>query len=706
MNLQFRAICPKGLEGLLQTELQSLGAEATRESPGSVYFDGPMTVAYRACLWSRLANRILYPLAAADVSTPKELYDMVMTVDWGMHFDVKKSFRVDFRGTSSQLNNEPFNAMKVKDAIVDQFREETGQRPNIDLKNPDIWLHTQLHKGKCHISIDLSGPSLHQRGYRIAQGAAPIKENLAAALLIRAGWPEMASDKALIDPLCGSGTLILEGLLMRADIAPGLFREHYGFNDWLPHDDALWQELLNEAQDRRKIGLAALENKFLGYEVDRKTVRAAQANVGRLGFEDYVTIKALSFEEAANELPSGLFISNPPYGERLGDYQSLIPLYESLGRWLKKQTGSTAAIICSEPELVRTTAIHAHKRYKFFNGKLPCQLYCFDLNEDNYIKPFKQPSENPKLQPLYNRIQKNRKKLKSWLKQQDVEVYRIYDHDLPEYAFSIDLYADEVVIYETKAPATVKEDIVKRHRHDMLLVLAEIFNKKPADMILKSRQRQKGSDQYGKRDNSRDFMTVAEQGLKFRVNLYDYLDTGLFADHRKIRDYIRKQSNSKSFLNLFCYTATASVYAAAGGAEKTVSVDLSNTYLNWAKENLKLNGFDQKQHEIIKADCLSWLKQCTERFDLVFLDPPSFSNSKSMDTTFDVQRDHSGLIYSTMSCVKPDGQLIFSTNRNKFKLDAELCEKYDIQDQGKATLSPDFRSHRAPHFCWFIKHKS
>ena len=685
-------------------ELQSLGAESTKESPGTVYFDGPLEVAYRACLWSRLANRILYPLASAEVHTPEELYTLVMGVDWGMHFAVNKRFRIDFRGTSRQLNNEPFNAMKVKDAIVDQFREETGQRPDVDLKNPDIWLHCQLHKGQCQISIDLSGPSLHQRGYRIAQGGAPIKENLAAALLMRAGWPDMADDQALTDPLCGSGTLLLEGLLMRADIAPGLWREKFGFSDWLGHDKALWESLHAEAETRRDTGLNSLTTKFTGYEVDRQTVRAAQANVGRLGFVEHITIKALPFQET-EEQPQGLFISNPPYGERLGDYQSLIPLYEDLGKWLKRQEGSTAAIICSEPELVRSTAIRAGKRYKFFNGKLPCQLYCFELEEANYIQPFKQPSENPKLQPLFNRIQKNIKKLKGWLKQHEIEVYRIYDHDLPEYAFAVDVYADEVLIYETRAPAKVKEEVVKRHRHDMLLVLAEIFNKKPADMILKSRQRQKGSEQYNKQKNRRDFMTVREQGLAFRVNLHDYLDTGLFADHRKIRDYIRKHAENKRFLNLFCYTASATVYALAGKASKTVSVDLSNTYLNWAAENIKLNGFNAKAQQLIKADCLTWIKGCKEQFDLVFLDPPSFSNSKSMDGTFDIVRDHVSLIRSTMSCVAPGGQLIFSTNRKQFKMDNKLQELFHVVPQGDKTLSPDFRSHRVPHQCWFISHK-
>ena len=703
MSYMFRAICPKGFESLLEDELASFGASSTKQGPGNVHFDGEWEVAYRACLWSRLANRILYPLAESKIDTADDLYELAMSVDWQMQFNVKQSFRIDFRGTSFNLKHEQFSARKVKDAIVDQFREELGARPNVELKNPDIWLHATLHNGVCQISIDLSGPSLHLRGYRTEQGIAPIKENLAAALLIRAGWPDADPEDALIDPLCGSGTILVEGAMMRANIAPGLYRDVYGFDYWLGHDEKLWARLLEEAKGLAEQGREQLKASFIGFEQDKRTLRAAQANLGKLALEEFIKIKSGGFQEQTAELPKGLIISNPPYGERLGDYQSLMPVYQQLGDWLKRHEGSRAALISSEPELVRSTGIHANKRYKFYNGKIPCQLYCFNLEADQFIRKQESCLDSARLQPLINRLKKNLNKIEPWAKQVDIEAYRIYDHDLPEYAFSVDRYADHVLLYESVAPKSIDESKVKRHRHDLLKVLAELLSVSPKNIILKQRQRQKGKKQYEKQDSRKQFMQVREQGLKFSVNLHDYLDTGLFLDHRKIRSRIRKLCRGKDFLNLFAYTGAATVYAVAGGAKSSLTVDMSNTYLEWAERNLNLNKMNSDKHLFKKADCLKWLQDCQQSFDVIFLDPPSFSNSKSMESSFDIQRDHQFLIRQAIKRLNTDGLLIFSTNRHGFKLDEKLSEHFDVHDLKTSTISRDFRVHRTPHHCWEIK---
>ena len=705
MSYTFRAICPKGLESLLQDELTQLGASSTKQSPGSVQFEGDMALAYKACLWSRLANRILYPISTEKVEDDKQLYQQVMAIDWGMHLDVKHSFRVDFRGTSKALNHEQYSARIVKDAIVDQFREDTGHRPDVDLKNPDIWLFAHLHKGQCQVSIDLSGPSLHRRGYRIDQGEAPIKENLAAALLIRAGWPSCEDDIALIDPLCGSGTLLIEGLLMRADIAPGLFREQFGFDNWLGHDERLWEQTVSDAKEREQAGRDKLTTQFIGFEVDKRTRRAAMANIGKLELEGHVSIQLSSFKDHMEQMPEALIISNPPYGERLGDFDSLMPVYKDLGKWLKHQLKSRAALITSEPELMQQTGIRAGKRYKFYNGKLACQLYCFDLIEENFINRDISPDKNPILEPLINRLNKNIKKVSTWAKKNDLQAYRIYDHDLPEYAFAVDKYLDYLLLYESAAPKHVPQNAIHKHRREFLSALSHVTGVHKNALIIKTREKKKGKNQYERHAKKRHLEKVREQGLRFNVNLYDYLDTGLFIDHRYIRARIRSMCDGKRFLNLFCYTGAVSVYAADGGAVKTTSVDLSNTYLNWAKDNMKLNGLERKQHEFIKADVTKWLKSSNAKYDVIFLDPPSFSNSKSMEHHFDILEDHPDLIKLTMSLLAPGGTLIFSTNRKGFKIAQSISDKFHVTDLGDKTISPDFRKHRPPHHCWDIRHK-
>jgi 23S rRNA (guanine2445-N2)-methyltransferase / 23S rRNA (guanine2069-N7)-methyltransferase len=702
----FRAICPKGLESLLQDEMARLGATSTRENPGSVTFTGDMKMAYIACLWSRLANRVLLPLGTADVSDAEQLYNLANSVDWAMHMDVKHRFKVDFRGTSKNLNHEQFNARTVKDAIADQFREEFGKRPDVDLKSPDIWIFAHLHKGKCTLYLDLSGPSLHRRGYRLDQGEAPIKENLAAALLIRAGWLTAEPETPLVDPLCGSGTLLLEGLLMRADIAPGLYREKYGFSDWLGHDEKLWQTCLADAQQRAEQGRQSLVCHATGFETDKRTLRAAQANIGRLELEGHINIIAGSFSNGRENYHNALIISNPPYGERLGDLDSLIPTYKAIGRWLKQQIGSRAALICSEQELMQQTEIRASKRYKFYNGKIACQLYCFELEEVNFFTREQDPAKNERLAPLINRLKKNIAKADKLARRDGLDAVRIYEHDLPEYAFSVDRYLNHYVIYETQAPKHISENKVNQHRRELLTVLQHVTQASKSQILLKTRQKQKGTAQYQKQAKSGQRMVIKEQGLEFYVNLTDYLDTGIFLDHRLIRERIRKLVKGKRFLNLFCYTGAVTVYAAAGQASETTSVDMSNTYLNWAKDNLKLNHLAAKQHQFVKQDCVKWLANNKRPYDVIFLDPPSFSNSKSMDKHLDIQADHESLIASTMNSLSRDGVLIFSTNRKGFKLSENLSENFQVQDLGQTTISPDFRAHRPPHHCWEIRHSS
>lgn len=305
---------------------------------------------------------------------------------------------------------------------------------------------------------------------------------------------------------------------------------------------------------------------------------------------------------------------------------------------------------------------------------------------------------------LANRLRKNQRVIGKWARQQGIECYRLYDRDLPEYAFAIDIYGEHVQMAEYQAPASIDADKVAARRKQAVAAVHEVLDVAPGRVVLKSRERQRGKQQYETQDNSQSFFTVSEGPAQFWINLKDYLDTGLFLDHRPMRQFIRENAAGKRFLNLFCYTASASVQAALGGATSTLSIDLSNTYLDWARRNFLLNKFGGKNHRLKKADCIDYLSSKYEKFDLIFLDPPTFSNSKSTSNVLDVQRDHGQLIENAMNKLERGGLLIFSTNKLNFKLDAKNLSSFEIRDYTAASLDRDFQRQKKIHQTWLISH--
>jgi 23S rRNA (guanine2445-N2)-methyltransferase / 23S rRNA (guanine2069-N7)-methyltransferase len=306
---------------------------------------------------------------------------------------------------------------------------------------------------------------------------------------------------------------------------------------------------------------------------------------------------------------------------------------------------------------------------------------------------------------LINRLRKNQRILGKWARQHNIQCYRLYDRDLPEYAFAIDCYGKFVQMAEYQAPSSIDAEKVKARREQAVTAVQEVLGLPAESIILKSRERQRGKQQYESRDSSSAFFQVTEGSARLWINLKDYLDTGLFLDHRPIRKFIYENAQGKRFLNLFCYTATASVHAALGGAKSTLSIDLSNTYLDWARRNFLLNKIGGKSHRLKKADCVDYLKSKYEKFDLIFLDPPTFSNSKSTTNVLDIQRDHESLINNAMGKLEKDGLLIFSTNKLNFKLSEELAERYKIRDYTVASLDKDFQRQKKIHQTWLISYQ-
>lgn len=722
--MQWFASCPKGLEGLLFSELSALGGESLRETVAGCYFSGPAAMGYRACLWSRLANRILLPVANFPVSDSASLHAGVLSVDWSRYLRPTTRFVVDFSGENPAIRNTRYGAQVCKDAVVDFFEQSGQGRPEVSRRDADLRINVRLHRGNAAVSVDFGGGSLHQRGYRQEAGEAPLKENLAAALLLRADWPGVAArGGALIDPMCGSGTLLLEAAMMIADIAPGLARERWGFEALPFHDNRQWEALRRDAEARAGRGKARELPEIRGYDADQRVLRKAQANIERAGLQGVVRVscKALADLRKPTHRPmdDGLLIVNPPYGERMGQRDSLRSLYAELGEvMLREFPGWVGAIFTSDKELGLATGLRSHKRYALYNGPLASTLLLFELSEGARLRPRGpgKPSADPDPEPsgegelsagagmFANRLQKNRRRLERWARKAGVSCYRLYDADMPEYAVAVDRYEDHLHVAEYAAPAGVKPADAARRLAEIKQVLPQAMGVPQASIHHKQRRRQRGAEQYQREDERGELLTVVEGGVKLLVNLSDYLDTGLFLDHRPLRSRIAAEARGKHFLNLFCYTATATVRAIAGGAASTASVDMSATYLDWARKNFAANGYSESDNPLIQADCVEWLGREGRCYDLILLDPPAFSNSKRMQGTLDIQRDHPALLESAMARLSPGGVLYFSTNLRKFKLDVAVEQLGRVEDITSETIDVDFQRRGNIHHCWRIGH--
>ena len=695
-----------------------------RELQGGASCLATLEQAYRICLWSRLGLRVLWRLDDFPVAGADELYAGLRRTDWSLHLDVGGTLAVDFAGHVPGIVNTQFGAQRAKDAIVDQFRERCGERPSVDRQAPDLRINVHAARGRLTVAIDLAGDSLHRRGYRGGQGAAPLKENLAAAILVRAGWPALAAaGGSFVDPMCGSGTLVIEAALIAADMAPGLTRPRFGFERWKQHEGAVWQSVLDEARERA--GPARLAHgRIRGFDRDPLVLREAGQNAERAGVGDRLFLQRCELAALpAAPTRDGLIAVNPPYGERIGEAEELRALYALLGERLREgYRGWTGAVFTGNPALGRELGINARRTHRMMNGAIECRLLRLAIEPSEFVvarEPGRPPvidgetaRARPGAQMFANRLRKNIDKLASWARRESVSCYRLYDADMPEYAFAIDLYRADprgeggrwLYVQEYAPPATVDRDRARARREEAISALPEVTGLEPEAIYWRTRRPQRGKSQYEALAEVGERELVEEGGLRFLVNFTDYLDTGLFLDHRPTRARIRAAAKGKHFLNLFCYTGAATVHAAAGQAATTTSIDMSRTYLDWARRNMEVNDFRDGAHRFLQADCLAWLAEDDgARYDLIFLDPPTFSNSKRMAAEFDVQRDHVALLRQTVARLADGGLLLFSNNFRKFRLDSEALADLSVTDITKATIPPDFARDARAHHCYEIR---
>jgi 23S rRNA (guanine2445-N2)-methyltransferase / 23S rRNA (guanine2069-N7)-methyltransferase len=717
--VKFYASCAKGLEYLLADELVAFGAARATAALAGVNVEGAdiasaNALALRAVLWSRLASRVLWPLVEFECGDEQALYDGVAAIDWAEHLNPTGTLLVDAHVSGTAITHERFAAQRVKDAVVDRLRERFGVRPSVDVEQPDLRLNLVLRKGRATLSVDMGGGSLHRHGWRRMQNEAPLKENLAAAVLLRGGWPRVyAEGGALLDPMCGSGTLLIEGALMAADVAPGLSRnDGIAPSRWLGFDNALWNELVVEALERERIGRKMLRQAFFGSDIDPHAVRASATNALAAGVGDAIRFEARAVQHLdAAPAASGLVVCNPPYDARLAADAAL---YRDLGDAVRRAVPDwRVAILAGDDVLARATGLRADKVYTLYNGALACPLLVCAQARPPQRAPSPTLPMSDAATMVANRLRKNERKLASWRSREGITCWRAYDADIPEYAAAIDVYTEVdavegeprvwLHVQEYQAPEEIPQDVARRRLGDLVRGAGDVFGVPRERIAIKTRVRGKGGSRYGRMDARGEFIRVREGAAILRVNLFDHLDTGLFLDHRPLRMQLGKTSHGKRMLNLFAYTGAASVHAAVGGAMQTTSVDLSGTYLEWAAANLAANGCTGVDHRLVQADALKWLEADSNRYHVIFCDPPTFSNS-ARARDFEIQHEHVRLLRAAVARLTPDGVLYFSNNFRRFRFDEEAVAQFaEFVETSKSTVPPDFARNPRIHRSWELR---
>ena len=725
-NMNLFAVCPRYLEDLLEEEILKEGAVPLRRSMNGISLEASLEQIYSICLNSRIASHLYLLLDEFEFdpekasSLPDEIYNRVHQFDWDsvMENDTSFACRATIKGKLE--HNEKWISLRLKDGIVDYWRDKTGQRPDVDKSEPDLRFMVHVEgRGRIMIYLDLSGKTLSDRGYRLDSSKAGLRENTAAAILLRSGWKEKSSEGCfLLDPLCGSATILVEGAMIAADLPCNLNRSGYGFMSWKGHDPDLWEDVFDRAETRWNENIVNLPL-IIGFDSDKKSIAAAFDNIKRAGLEGRIHVEKRElnefvFTEAMSKSAGGCIVSNPPYGVRLGNKGSLHSLYRALGDLASKPVfaGGRLTLISDDKALLKSVGLRSSRENKIMNGPLSCflnhyELFRHDGNEKASLQTETSKRELPEFsdegQQLYNRLMKRKKHLSKVMKREGISCYRLYDADLPNFNFALDFYENRWVhVQEYKAPSSIDSGKADKRLKEAREIIKGVLSIQDSGLFMKQRRKQKGRDQYENLSRRGERFLIQEWNQRIWVNFTDYLDTGIFLDHRKIRRYILENSSGKSVLNLFSYTCTASLMAAAGGASRVVSVDSSRAYLSWGEDNFKLNKLESGNYVFEKKDSFEYLKASRESFDLIFLDPPTFSNSKSRKNVFDIQSDHAGLIRLAMKRLNPGGLLIFSNNFTRFEMDKEIEGQFEIREQSSWTASEDFHRKKSGHRCWFI----
>ncbi len=744
--MEFYATCPTGFERLLANELLSMDTPRVRPLQGQVAFEGPASCAFRVCLRSHLASRVVAVVARHSAADADELFDGVRGVEWERHIPEGATFAVFASGTNEKLRNSQFVALRTKDALVDHMMSATGRRPVVDARRPDVRVVARLSKTRVTLGIDLVGDPLFMRGYQHAGATQGLRPDYAAALLALGGWQATCQEDAalLVDASPTPSTIAIEAGLLCARKAPGLLRVRWGLRRWGLFDERAWDNEVEAARSQERTGADA--RLLVTCEATGRVSRLRSA-LHACGLD--MGIRSLS-RASADGRPTGGMVA--------------CDLSHATDADLAQEAATLAAVqrLADNMDAARVAMASRDGLAKAFLGREPQQsvrtrLGQQDLMLDSFNMAGEQAAlarvgltpdtELPVLVPTSDqfaaRLKKAARLRAKWARREDVSCYRVYDTDLPDYAVSIDLYQGTdpatgmpdgrrwLLVSEYAAPKGIDPTLAQSRLVDVLTIAPVVLDVNPRDVYLRVRRKARGGSQYAQEAKGASTRRdgpgrkgapapvapgghlIDEGGLAFEVNFSSYLDCGIFLDHRTTRAMLREMAKqtkgSKRFLNLFAYTGTATCYAADGGARHTTTVDLSRTYLDWARRNMAHNGFVGREHEYVQADVVRWVNEqrhTKNRWDLIFCDVPTFSNSSRMGRrSFDVQRDHAELIIDLSRLLTRDGTCVFSCNLRTFKPDLQTLERagVELEDITDKTIPEDFSRNRRIHHAFLVR---
>ncbi len=748
MAVDLIATSTMGLEAVVSRELTQLGYENRIVGLGRVAFSADEVAICHANLWLRTSGRVLLKMGAFQATDFGQLFDQTYDLPWERWIPPDGAFPVDGRSLKSQLSSVPACQRMVKKAIAERLLK-AHNRPQLAESGATYQVEVTILKDEATLTIDTSGSGLHKRGYRPLVGQAPLRETLAAGLILLSFWKP---ERPFLDPFCGTGTIPIEAAMIGRNRAPGLSRR-FAAEDWPTLPASLWNNTRQQARDR---ALPGLEERIVGSDVDPRALDLARYHAGLAGVADDIDFQQRDFHDLSSERQFGCLVTNPPYAERMGTTAEVDELYRDMPDVLRRLKTWSIFVFTGYPDFETLVGQKADRRRKLYNSRIECIYYQFhgprptDEHREptarttpqargvspaftpcaTDVSPVRMPEQGnltehgpratqeenaPALQAFggvtakgkeqaeifHNRLVKRARHLRRWPRKQGITCYRLYERDEPQVPLVVDRYEDCLHITEYERP----HDRSPAEHADWLDLMArtaaDALEVDSSKVFLKRRQRQRGTRQHERLGDENRVFVVHEGGLKFQVNLSDYVDTGLFLDHRITRSMVRDEAQGRRFLNLFGYTGAFTVYAAAGGAESTVTVDLSNTYLQWARQNLALNNLDGPAHHFVRNDAMEYLDQLPMEpcFDLAVVDPPTFSNSKRTEGIWEVQWGHVALLNAVFPRIAPGGVVYFSTNFRRFKLAEGELEGVTVREISRQTVPPDFRNRRI-HRCW------
>lgn len=693
-------------DDLVAEEVQKLGLEVKGRQLGWVTAEGSLRDAYRMLLTTQVGDRVVWLLARGEAVAADQFRELLRTIDWNNRLYAGASVRVDVTGKVSWLKDTRFAGQLVMDAIRDQAMIAKRPRPEYETDEPAVRIAVRFGRGHVDIGINLNRAPLNQRGYRTEGGEAPLRETLAQVMLARLKI-QQDQPSVIIDPCCGSGTLLIEACMRLNQIAPQRQRPSSQLSRWTGFESISWTDLI--ALERTKETQTA--TRFIGFDINPQVVDRARANIERAGLSEQITVEVAEIADlsasnaSVTETDTVWILANPPYGTRLGRNEDLATLYRLLGDRCKEFKNAHLGLVTSEKDLMQALGLRSEKKWEMQAGGLRLNIAKFALGlttEHFESQEDKDPPEE--IWPLLNRLSKNLKNRSKLLKNNEIDCYRIYDSDLPEYNVVIDQFADYLHIQEYRPPKTVDPKRANHRRQLIRQWVPKHLGIPLKHAVYKERFRQTGNSQYEKRAEPL-CVDVHENGMQFEVNLTTYTDVGLFLDHRPLRRRLLESCRGLRVLNLFCYTGALSVAAAKGLARSVTSVDMSKTYLTWAHRNFEKNGLNPKHYQFIRANVLEWLTvEPRAEFEVILLDPPTFSNTKSTEQTLDIQRDHRELIDACSAWLAPGGVIYFSNNFKGFSLDDSVREGYVVEDMTRQSIDADF-DRKPPHVLFKISVK-